>query len=133
MGSQRIAIVGAGLAGLTAALAARQQGLDVRLFEQAADFQQIGGGIDDPQQRYARSEALGQLDGFAPHMRLTSLLHLEAARGKRLSTTDLREVAVPHNQAAVVMRHRLQEYLLGAAERAGARDPLQPSPHGFVV
>jgi 2-polyprenyl-6-methoxyphenol hydroxylase-like FAD-dependent oxidoreductase len=121
MGSKRIAIVGAGLAGLTAALAARKFGLEVRLFEQAPDFKQIGGGIMIHSNGMRVLEALDQLDGFLPHMRLTPLIHLEAPRGKRLSTTDFREVAIPHNRAAVVMRYRLQEYLLGAAERAGVR------------
>jgi 2-polyprenyl-6-methoxyphenol hydroxylase-like FAD-dependent oxidoreductase len=39
-----IAIVGAGPAGLTAALALRRLGLEVTVFEQAEDFQRIGGG-----------------------------------------------------------------------------------------
>lgn len=121
MGNKRIAIVGAGLAGLTAALAARKLGLEVGLFEQAADFKQIGGGIMIHSNGMRVLEALDLLDGFAPHMRLTPLIHLEAPHGKRLSTTDFREVTIPHNRAAVVMRYRLQEYLLEAAQRAGVQ------------
>jgi salicylate hydroxylase len=40
-----IAVVGAGPAGLTAALALRQLGLEVTVFEQAEDFHRVGGGI----------------------------------------------------------------------------------------
>jgi 2-polyprenyl-6-methoxyphenol hydroxylase-like FAD-dependent oxidoreductase len=39
-----IAVVGAGPAGLTAALALRRLGLEITVFEQAEDFQRIGVG-----------------------------------------------------------------------------------------
>src|SRR5436305_834709 len=41
----RIAIVGAGLGGLVAAIAARRAGFEVTVFEQAAAFSDIGAGI----------------------------------------------------------------------------------------
>ena len=41
----RLAIVGAGPSGLTAALAAARLGADVTVFEAAADFARVGGGI----------------------------------------------------------------------------------------
>ncbi|MFD2134865.1 FAD-dependent oxidoreductase [Novosphingobium resinovorum] len=40
-----IIIVGGGIAGLTAALGLQRQGLKVRLFEQAAQFGDVGAGI----------------------------------------------------------------------------------------
>jgi len=44
-GSLRIAIVGGGIGGLTAALAFRARGLDVTVFEQAEVLREIGAGV----------------------------------------------------------------------------------------
>jgi salicylate hydroxylase len=44
-GSIRVAVVGAGLGGLTAALALRYKGFDVTVFEQAATIREVGAGI----------------------------------------------------------------------------------------
>lgn len=43
--SLRIAIVGAGIGGLTASLALRARGLDVSVFEQAETLREIGAGV----------------------------------------------------------------------------------------
>ena len=43
--AHRIAIVGAGIGGLTAALALLKRGLDVELYEQAAELKEVGAGI----------------------------------------------------------------------------------------
>src|SRR5882724_4751698 len=43
--SLRIAIVGGGIGGLTAALALRARGLDVAVFEQAEVLREIGAGV----------------------------------------------------------------------------------------
>ncbi len=40
-----ILIAGAGLGGLTAALALIQRGHDVRVFEQAAELREVGAGV----------------------------------------------------------------------------------------
>ena len=44
-GDRRILIAGGGIGGLTTALALRQRGIDVLLFEQAAAFREVGAGI----------------------------------------------------------------------------------------
>jgi salicylate hydroxylase len=44
-GSLRVAIVGGGIGGLTAALALRRRGLDVSVFEQAEVLREIGAGV----------------------------------------------------------------------------------------
>ena len=47
MGSaRRIAIVGAGLGGLAAAIALRRQGFDVQVYEQAPELAEFGAGIN---------------------------------------------------------------------------------------
>src|SRR5438874_3502772 len=42
----RIAVVGGGIGGLTAALSLRQAGFEVDVYEQAPELMQIGGGIN---------------------------------------------------------------------------------------
>jgi 2-polyprenyl-6-methoxyphenol hydroxylase-like FAD-dependent oxidoreductase len=115
----RIAVIGAGPAGLTAALAGRLLGLDVRVYEQAPDFKRVGGGIMVHSNGMRVLESLGVLDSFAPYMRLTRHGHLLTHAGRRLAGSDFGELDVPHNRIAVVLRYQLQEHLLGAVERTG--------------
>ena len=42
---QNIAIIGAGLGGLACAIALRQRGMEVQVYEQAQDFRPVGGGL----------------------------------------------------------------------------------------
>src|SRR4029079_11249603 len=44
--ARRIAIVGAGLGGLAAAIALRRQGFEVQIYEQAAELAEFGAGIN---------------------------------------------------------------------------------------
>jgi salicylate hydroxylase len=44
-GGDTIAIVGAGVGGLTAGLALLQRGIDVKIFEQASKFRELGAGV----------------------------------------------------------------------------------------
>ena len=44
--ARRIAIVGAGLGGLAAAIALRQQGFEAEVYEQAAELGEFGAGIN---------------------------------------------------------------------------------------
>ena len=43
---RRIAIVGAGLGGLAAAIALRRQGFEVQIYEQAPELSEFGAGIN---------------------------------------------------------------------------------------
>lgn len=65
---RRISIVGAGPAGLVAALAAQKLGFGVRVFEQAADFAQVGGGVLIHSNGQRVLESLGLLESFEPEM-----------------------------------------------------------------
>src|SRR6267142_6858001 len=44
--SLRVAVIGGGIGGLTAALSLRQAGFEVDVYEQASELTQIGGGIN---------------------------------------------------------------------------------------
>ena len=41
-----IAVIGAGIGGLTAAVALRQAGFDIDVYEQATELTEVGGGIN---------------------------------------------------------------------------------------
>lgn len=115
-----IVVVGAGPAGLTAALALRQLGLEVTVYEQAEGFQRIGGGIvlhDNGQRVLA---ALRLLEGFRPHLQPCSVLAAERCDGRILGTANFGQCFPPlRHLPAVVLRHQLQEHLLAAARAAG--------------
>ena len=115
-----IALVGAGPAGLTAALALRRLGLEVTLFEQAEDFRRIGGGIvlHDNGQRVL--QALGLLDSFRPYLQPCSVIAAERCDGKVLGAVDFGRFSPPlRHLPAVVLRYQLQEHLLAAARACG--------------
>ena len=115
-----IAIVGAGPAGLTAALALRRLGLEVTVFEQAKDFRRIGGGIvlhDNGQRVLA---ALGLLEGFRPQLQPCPVIAAERGDGRVLGAVEFGRFSPPlRHLPAVVLRHQLQEHLLGATRAAG--------------
>ncbi len=60
----RIAIVGAGIGGLTLALALRQRGLDVHVYEQATELREIGAAIALTANGTRELDRLGCLDGI---------------------------------------------------------------------
>ena len=41
----RVIIVGGGIGGITAAIALKQQGIDVEVYERAAELKEVGAGV----------------------------------------------------------------------------------------
>ena len=60
--ARRIAIVGAGLGGLAAAIALRRQGFEVQLFEQASELAEFGAGINISPNSVKFFQAVGLAD-----------------------------------------------------------------------
>ena len=60
--ARRIAIVGAGLGGLAAAIALRHQGFEVQVYEQAAELAEFGAGINISPNSVKFFEAVGLVD-----------------------------------------------------------------------
>ena len=59
---RRVAIVGAGLGGLAAAIALRRQGFDVQVYEQAAELAEFGAGINISPNSVKFFQAVGLID-----------------------------------------------------------------------
>jgi 2-polyprenyl-6-methoxyphenol hydroxylase-like FAD-dependent oxidoreductase len=116
----RLAVVGAGPAGLIAAITARKLGLEVAVFEQAADFKPVGGGLMVHSNGLRVLDCLGLLDEMRPVLRFTQVAAVELPGGRRLATFDYRKLDIPQNRMAAVMRYALQDHLLNAAVREGA-------------
>lgn len=114
----RIAIVGAGPAGLTAALTARKLGLDVTVFEKAADFSRVAGGTLLHSNGLRVLEALGILDLCRPILRTTTTISVQQPDGTQLVCFDYGRSRLPQPCAAAVLRQELAEFMLSAAEWA---------------
>jgi 2-polyprenyl-6-methoxyphenol hydroxylase-like FAD-dependent oxidoreductase len=106
-----IAIVGAGPAGLTAAITAAHFGLTTTVFDGAEDFTRVGGGIVIHSNGLRVLERLGLLESFKPFMSPCRRLVLELG-GRYEIVSDYDELPIPHNYLAVVLRYQLQEHLL---------------------
>ncbi|MEU9023096.1 FAD-dependent monooxygenase [Actinomadura sp. NPDC048394] len=134
--SKTAEVIGAGLAGLTAAIALAQRGWTVRLHERDSDIRAIGAGI------YVWGNGLATLEALG--------LYEEAARGAHvgpvLETRDHRNRVVeevPINgpgQARVltIMRDHLITTLIGGAEKAGVdirtgSEVTEAGPDGRIV
>jgi 2-polyprenyl-6-methoxyphenol hydroxylase-like FAD-dependent oxidoreductase len=112
----RIAIVGAGPAGLTAALAARRLGLEAVVYEQAPELGRVGGGIAIQSNGQRVLHALGLLSGFERHMAMAHTVVVEGPGGRRYARLDYGALRVPFPRFAVVLRTDLQQHLLRAAD-----------------
>lgn len=119
MPNVRVAIIGAGPAGLTAALSAMKLGLEADVFEQAASFARVGGGVLLHSNGQRVLDTLGLLRSLGPAMQPSQLLTLELSSGRALCTFDYRKLGIPYNRVAVMMRYILEEHLLTAAKREG--------------
>jgi salicylate hydroxylase len=118
MAPTKIAIVGAGLGGLAAALFLRRAGLEVGVYEQSAAFQELGAGIVVPPNMVRPLRRLGlakTLDEFA--VRLEFAWEFRRWQdGRLISTTPMGERCELMYGAPCYVAHRadLREFLRSA-------------------
>lgn len=119
----RFAIVGAGMAGLAAALVARRLQWQVDVFERSPALQEVGAGIQLGPNATRILRAWGLDAALAPlAVRPKAVEAWCAERGERLATLDLAALAARHG-APYLSIHRadLQQVLAQAAQSAGAQ------------
>ncbi|MER8433575.1 FAD-dependent monooxygenase [Mesorhizobium caraganae] len=121
--SRQVIIAGAGVAGLTAALAFAERGYAVRLFEQASRLEAAGAGIQLSPNATRILRKLGVLKRLVPAaLRPEAVVLKDAATLRELARVPLGQAAEARWQAPYLVAHRadLQTALLAqVAERPG--------------
>jgi salicylate hydroxylase len=115
----RIAVAGAGIAGLTAASALAQRGFSVEVFEQAANLAEIGAGIQLSPNAMAALAELGVSAGLRGTVSPQAIDIRDAVSGRRLARIPLGQTARNRYGAPYCLVHRadLQAALLAAVGR----------------
>ena len=113
----RIAIAGAGIAGLTSAIALAQRGFQVQVFEQAPQLEEIGAGIQLSPNAMTVLGALRVTPFLRGAVAPDAIEIRDAVRGWRLARIPLGNVAAGRYGAPYWLIHRadLQAALLAAA------------------
>jgi len=114
-----ITIVGAGVAGLTAACALAQAGFPVRVLERADTLREVGAGLQISPNALSVLDRLGLGDRFRELSLPTERVELRDASGAAVAQVDFARYR-PGGRFRVVHRARLVDMLVDAAREAGA-------------
>lgn len=121
LNGQKITVIGAGIGGLTAALALRRLGASVTVLEQAGAISEVGAGLQITPNGVAVLRALGLADDLAWGAQRARAVVLRGHRqGREVLRLDLDEYAagLPYY---FVHRSDLVGLLVGAARREGVQ------------
>lgn len=135
----KITVIGAGIGGLTAALALRRQGARVTVLEQAEAISEVGAGLQITPNGVAVLKALGLADDLAwCSQRARGVVLRGHRRGDQVLRLDLDEYAAGLRYY-FVHRSDLVSLLAGAARREGVKvrllqkaERVEPGPQPVV-
>lgn len=135
----KITVIGAGIGGLTAALALRRQGASVTVLEQAEAISEVGAGLQITPNGVAVLQALGLADDLAwCSQRARAVVLRSHRRGAEVLRLDLDEYAAGLRYY-FVHRSDLIGILAGAARREGVQvrllqkvERVEPGPQPVV-
>lgn len=132
---RRILIVGGGIGGLAAALACQRGGAEIELFERAAEFTEVGAGIQlGPNvmgvlQGWGLQDPLAGVAAFPQRLQVRSAVSGMELGVLQLGATTLARYGAPY---ATIHRADLQALLLAAVQQqAGVRLNLDRAATGF--
>ncbi|MDF3607802.1 FAD-dependent oxidoreductase [Paracoccus sp. DMF-8] len=134
LSARNVAVVGAGIAGLTAAIALARRGARVTVLERADALREVGAGIQVSPNAVRALRALDLLPGFQARAALSEQVILRDLSGAQVARLDFARHR-PNDSFYFIHRARLQDLLAGAAQAAGAdirlnREIAAP-PEGF--
>lgn len=119
MSGLRVAISGGGIGGLALAVALRQAGADVRLFERAPSIKEVGAGIQISPNGVRVLHAMGLSEPFSEISSIAQAVSLrDDANGSEVVRLDLQRYGGPVSYR-FVHRHDLAVLLQAAALDAG--------------
>ncbi len=138
-----IMIAGAGIAGLTAALALARKGIAATIVDQAQALSEVGAGLQLSPNATRILDRLGLLPALSPHWQLPRSVSLADGRSLRiLATVPTGSEAMARWRAPYAVLHRadLQRVLLEAVEaeplctlRLGERSDSSAPPAGYSL
>lgn len=120
LNGRHVAIVGGGIAGLTAAVALARRGAAVDIHERAPRIAEVGAGLQLSPNAMRVLAALGLEPALAAVSLPSRAVQLRDARGRPVARLDL-AAHRPDGRFRLIHRARLVEVLAGAARAAGAR------------
>ena len=113
----KVLIAGAGIGGLTAAMALKQAGFEVQVLERAKDIQALGAGITLQMNATAALDRLGLMESIVAQGNLLTQGEVRYA-GRTLATVSFGEISQELGHPCVAIhRGRLQAVLLDALGR----------------
>jgi salicylate hydroxylase len=118
----RVAIAGAGIAGLTAAIALARRGFPVELYESAAGLEEIGAGIQLSPNAMGLLERLGVASELTGKVSEPEAIEIGlAGSGRRITSIPLGDIARKRYGAPYCVLHRARPP--GGPDPRRARQP----------
>lgn len=118
LSGRKVAIVGAGIGGLTCACALAMRGAQVQVFERAAALREVGAGIQLSPNAVRVLAALGLAEELARIAPRSGGVRMRDASGRNVATLDFAKLR-PHAPFHMVHRARLLEILENKALALG--------------
>lgn len=117
MSQQQIIIIGAGIAGLTAAISLKKLGYKIVVYESSTTIKGIGAGLGLASNALKALQFLGLDQGISSIGTKVTASHIRDSRGRTVAIADATLVSEEDNQNFAVHRKDLHQYLYEQLEK----------------